>query len=167
MKFIAKAGERQIPVEVERHGSGYSVRVGERTLMVDLVSANRYLQSARFDDGTQLLIAHHRDGVRYEISFGHRSVSLELHDPLAMNRKRTEEDSTGSASVTAMMPGRVVRILVAEGQEVKKGDGLVILEAMKMENEIRAPRDGHVAKVSVTAGVTVERGAELVTLVAF
>lgn len=164
MKFIAKAGEKQIPVEVQRHGSGYSVQVGERTLMVDFVAANRYLQSARFDDGTQLLIAHHRDGARYEISFGHRSVSLELHDPLAMRRKRTEEGSAGSANVTAMMPGRVVRILVVEGQEVRKGDGLLILEAMKMENEVLAPRDGHVAKLSVTEGVTVDRGAELVSL---
>lgn len=164
MKFIAKAGEKQIPVEVQRHGSGYSVRVGERTLMVDLVAANRYLQSARFDDGTQLLIAHHRDGARYEVSFGNRSVSLELHDPLAMRRKRPEEGSAGSENVTAMMPGRVVRILVSEGQEVRKGDGLLILEAMKMENEIRAPRDGHVARIPVTAGETVERGAGLVTL---
>lgn len=165
MNFIAKAGERLIPVEVQRHGGGYSVQVGERMFVIDLVVANRYLQSAHFDDGTQLLVAHHRDGVRHEISFGHRSVTLELHDPLAMRRKRTEETSSGSASVTAMMPGRVVKILVVEGQEVKKGDGLVILEAMKMENEIRAPRDGHVAGISVTAGVTVERGAELVTLV--
>lgn len=164
MKFIAKSGEKQVPVEIDRHGSGYFVRVGERSLIVDLVAANRYLQSARFDDGTQLLIAHHRDGVRYEISFGHRSVSLELHDPLAMRRKRTEDGSAGSANVTAMMPGRVVRILVAEGQEVRKGDGLLILEAMKMENEIRAPRDGHIGRLAVTAGETVERGAELVTL---
>jgi len=164
MKFIAKAGERQIPVEVERHGSAYSVQVGDRTLTVDLVAANRYLQSARFDDGTQLLIAHHRDGARYDISLGHRSVTLELHDPLAMRRKRADEGSAGSASITAMMPGRVVRILVAEGQEVRKDDGLLILEAMKMENEIRAPRNGRVGKLLITAGDTVERGAELVTL---
>ena len=62
------------------------------------------------------------------------------------------------------MPGRVVKVLVAEGEVVRAGQGLLVLEAMKMENEVRARSGGTVAKVHVTAGATVESSAVLVTL---
>jgi biotin carboxyl carrier protein len=66
--------------------------------------------------------------------------------------------------VAAPMPGLVVRVAVREGQRVEAGDGLVVVEAMKMENELRAPKAGVVARVHVTAGQAVEKGAALVTL---
>lgn len=66
--------------------------------------------------------------------------------------------------VLAPMPGRVVRVEVAAGQRVEAGAGLVVVEAMKMENELRAPRSGVVARVHVAVGEAVERGAPLVTL---
>ncbi len=62
------------------------------------------------------------------------------------------------------MPGRVRRVLVAEGATVKRGDALLVLEAMKMEHSIRAPRDGVVRRVCVTEGELVESGVELVEL---
>ncbi len=72
--------------------------------------------------------------------------------------------SAGSASVTAPMPGTILKVNVTNGQSVKKGDVLMILEAMKMENEILASRDGKVASVNVSSGATVETGAVLCTL---
>ena len=62
------------------------------------------------------------------------------------------------------MPGLVVRVEVSEGQAVEVGDGLVVVEAMKMENELRATQQGVVEQVHVQAGDRVEKGAELVTL---
>jgi len=62
------------------------------------------------------------------------------------------------------MPGKVVRLLVTPGQEVQAGQGLIVVEAMKMENEIASPRAGRVAEVAVTSGQTVESGAKLVVL---
>ena len=70
----------------------------------------------------------------------------------------------GPAVVRAPMPGLVVRVEVADGQRVDAGAGLVVVEAMKMENELRAPRAGVVQTVHVTAGQTVEKGVALVTL---
>jgi len=67
-------------------------------------------------------------------------------------------------TVRAPMPGLVVRIEVAEGQQVDAGAGLVVVEAMKMENELRAPRSGMVQTVHVAIGQAVEKGASLVTL---
>ena len=70
----------------------------------------------------------------------------------------------GAETISAPMPGTILDVKVAVGADVKKGDNLVILEAMKMENEIKAPRDGKVASVNVTKGATVNSGDVLVTL---
>lgn len=69
-----------------------------------------------------------------------------------------------SHSVKAPMPGRVVRVLVAVGDHVNARQGVVVVEAMKMENELRTPRDGVVKEVSVVPGVTVETGTVLVVV---
>ena len=66
--------------------------------------------------------------------------------------------------VAAPMPGTIVSVNVSEGQSVKQGDVLVVLEAMKMENEIKAPKDGTVSSVAVSKGESVDTGATLVTI---
>ena len=71
---------------------------------------------------------------------------------------------SGGESVTAPMPGNILKVNVTAGQAVKSGDVLVILEAMKMENEIVAPRDGSVAQVVVSKGAVVDTGDPLVVL---
>ena len=92
-------------------------------------------------------------------------VPVRLLDP----RRRRQAGATGPGGsgpvrVTAPMPGRVVRVLVTPGQAVTARQGLVVVEAMKMENELRAPRDGTVAELRVREGGTVEAGALLLTL---
>ena len=72
--------------------------------------------------------------------------------------------AAGAVTVTSPMPGTILDVKVAAGQAVKKGDGLMILEAMKMENEIVAAADGTISSVNVTKGATVESGAVLCTL---
>ena len=72
--------------------------------------------------------------------------------------------NAGAVAVKAPMPGNIMKINVKAGDAVKKGDVLVVLEAMKMENDICAPADGTVASVEVSQGATVETDATLVTL---
>jgi biotin carboxyl carrier protein len=66
------------------------------------------------------------------------------------------------ANIKAPMPGLVLNILVEDGQEIKKGDALIVLEAMKMENILKSPADGKVKKVTVKKGVAVEKGQILI-----
>ena len=72
--------------------------------------------------------------------------------------------AAGAKSITAPMPGTILKVNVQNGAAVKKGDVLMVLEAMKMENEIMAPADGTVASVNVAQGASVEAGAVLCTM---
>ena len=162
MKFIAREGDRELEVEVQRHGAGYRVRLGDRWIEADLIDIGRYERSLRLEDGTQYSLVHHREGNTHEISMAGSTVHVDIIDPLAAKRRRREDETGGTGTVKALMPGRVVRVLVAKGDAVRKGAGLVILEAMKMENEIVAPADGTVDELFVEPGQTVEAGADLV-----
>jgi biotin carboxyl carrier protein len=103
---------------------------------------------------------------RWQLAFGQERFSVDAVD----ERTRAIREMTGGADdavekvVVAPMPGLVVKLEVEVGQAVKAGQGVVIVEAMKMENELKAPADGIVAKVLVTERQTVDKGAVLIVL---
>lgn len=162
MKLIARHEGEDIDVEVERHGSSYRVRIGERWIEADFVDAGGQVHSLRLQDGTHFSLIHHREGNRHEITLSGTTIGVEVFDPLAVRRKSGDDDMGSGGVVKAMMPGRVVRVVVNKGDTVQKGSALLILEAMKMENEIQAPIAGIVDEIFVSAGDTVEGGADLV-----
>ena len=162
MRLIARHDGLDIDVDVERHGNRYRVRIGNRSMEADFVDVGGFIRSLRLTDGTHYALIHHREGNRHEITIGGATIRVEIFDPLALRRKRREDEIVGGGVVKALMPGRVVRVMVNKGDTVHKGSGLLILEAMKMENEIQATADGVVDEIFVSAGDTVEGGAELI-----
>jgi biotin carboxyl carrier protein len=162
LKFIARHGETDYAVEVERHDNGYRVRIGERWIEADFVNAGPSVRSLRLENGTQFSVVHHREGNLHQITLAGSTIDIQVFDPLSLKRRGGDDDMSGGGVVKALMPGRVARVLVSKGDTVKKGAGLLILEAMKMENEIQAPVDGTVDAIFVEPGVTVEGGADLV-----
>jgi biotin carboxyl carrier protein len=166
VRFIARREGVDIPVEVERAAGSYRVKIGDRWMTADLVEAGPYVRSLRLEDGTQFSFVQHRIGTTYEISLQAQTVHVDVIDPLSLKRKRREDETSGAGLVKALMPGRIVRILVESGAVVRKGAALLVLEAMKMENEIQAPTDGMVDQIFVKPGDTVEGGAELVHVTA-
>jgi len=99
------------------------------------------------------------------VASGHRSyVRVESERMRSAERAKKATASAGDHVLRAPMPGRVVKVLVAKGDTVKPGQGVVVLEAMKMENEVRARTGGTVSDVFVTAGATVEGSAKLIAL---
>jgi biotin carboxyl carrier protein len=118
----------------------------------------------------------------YEVAFSEAAGQLTVHvngmpvpgdlplTPGARGRRRAvagqgaADNSNGPVSVVAPMPGRVVKVLVSAGDAVAARQGLVVIEAMKMENELRAPRAGTVKDVRVAAGAPVEAGSVVVVI---
>jgi biotin carboxyl carrier protein len=97
----------------------------------------------------------HVDGTR---------VPVRAVDPRRSDKRATGSQEIGPVPVTAPMPGRVVRVLVQPGEAVAARQGVAVVEAMKMENELRAPRAGTVQAVHARAGASVEAGAVLLTI---
>jgi biotin carboxyl carrier protein len=95
---------------------------------------------------------------------GGHAIDVEVLDLRRMRLRRAQEGSAGPdgpAAITAPMPGKVVAVLVKEGDTVVAGQGLIVVEAMKMENELRAPKAGVVRHLKVNVGAAVESGAKL------
>jgi biotin carboxyl carrier protein len=116
------------------------------------------------------------DDVSYEVFVEEEPDHLAVHlvsrtfrvHAADMRRHRHATAGVGAADglvrITAPIPGRVSRILVEPGEQIARGDGVVVVEAMKMENELRAPRDGVVGSIEVEEGQGVEGGALLATI---
>jgi biotin carboxyl carrier protein len=100
----------------------------------------------------------------YSVDWRGRSFVVDLVDPLThlAEISRGEAGKLGKKVVKAYMPGRVVEVRVQAGDQVEAGQPMIVLEAMKMQNEIQAERSGTVARVFVTAGEAVEGGDPLV-----
>ncbi len=119
-----------------------------------LVDAQVY--DAEFDDlGEEVQVLVRGDVFRVDVA-DERSLRLRAGaTPLKVE---------GRVTLTAPMPGKVVRVLVKQGDSVQEGQGLVVVEAMKMENELKSPKAGTVTEVLAREGVTVEANAKLLTV---
>jgi len=102
------------------------------------------------------------DGLHVHV--GGRQFSVEVRDPRDASRLSRAATGSGRQNISTPMPGKVVRMLVREGDEVEAGQGLVVVEAMKMQNEMKASRAGRVVEVRVRGGETVGAGDTLVVL---
>lgn len=164
MELIVRHLEREEKIKLERHDHGYVVEVGASTYKIDLASAQGgNLLSLCLDDGRQFEVAVRRTGSAthgtYHVSSFRGVHAVEVMDPLThLAEKSRSEAGGGKGEVKAYMPGRVVDILVVVGAVVVKGQGVLVLEAMKMKNEIVADCDGEITAIKVQAGQAVENG---------
>ena len=149
---------------VELPSGALEVRVEGRPVAVDVVSLGGQL-SVRVDGQVVDLTTEGAPPEIGAVASGHRSyVRVESERMRAAAQAKKTTTTTADKTVKSPMPGRVVKVLVAKGDSVAVGQGLVVLEAMKMENEVKARAAGTVLAVHVAAGDTVEGSAKLLTL---
>ncbi|MCB1056236.1 MAG: hypothetical protein KDD11_12115 [Acidobacteria bacterium] len=169
MELIVTHGERQETVRIERTKGGYEVHVGATRYRVDAAEAGAGLHSLLLaDDGVhpQYEVAVEPAGQGYQVEVGGYSPpspAVDVADPLTHLARASKAAAGGSGKrqVTAYMPGRVVALLAAEGDEITAGQGVLVLEAMKMENEIAAESSGVLRRILVEVGANVEGGDPL------
>jgi biotin carboxyl carrier protein len=93
-----------------------------------------------------------------------RAFAVEVFDPRSMRGRKSGGAGEGRQNIKAMMPGKVVRLLIAEGDSVEAGQGLIVVEAMKMQNEMKSPKAGRVVEVKTKADATVAAGEVLLVI---
>jgi len=145
-------------LELDRAQAGWHCRLDGREMQVDAVLARR--------DVLSVLIG----GKAYEIKREHTATDVhlwvgsvpyvaELRDPRSLRGRRgTAADEKGPRKLLAPMPGKVVRVLIGEGQPVEVGQSIMVVEAMKMQNEIKSPKKGIVQKIVAAEGANVNAG---------
>jgi len=93
---------------------------------------------------------------------GSARYAVEVQDPRSLRTRRAVAGAeAGPQKIKAAMPGKIVRIMVSEGEEVTAGQGIIVMEAMKMQNEMKSPKDGRVQKILTAEGSTVNAGDTL------
>jgi biotin carboxyl carrier protein len=149
---------------VELPNGELQAKVDDRAVDLDVVHVDAQL-SVRVDGQVVDLTTEGTPPELGAVASGHRSyVRVESERMRAAEQAKKTTSGGGDRVIKSPMPGRVVKVLVAKGETVDVGRGLVVLEAMKMENEVRAKVAGTVAEVHVVQGATVEGNAKLVTL---
>jgi biotin carboxyl carrier protein len=148
-------------IEVARDGNRLAVTQDRRAFEADVieVAANTYsvIVSGR---AYEVRVEPAPGGLR--IHAGAREFRAEIEDPRAWRGRRGGTlEAEGRQEVIAPMPGKVVRLLVTQGQKVESGQGLLVVEAMKMQNEIRSPKGGIVERIVVVEGQAVNAGEPL------
>jgi biotin carboxyl carrier protein len=145
-------------LELEKQPEGWVCRFDGRPVPVDAVMTRRDVLSLLVD-GRAYEIKREQTATDLHMWVGSTCFSVELYDPRSLrSRQKAVGDEKGPRKILAPMPGRVVRLLVAENSNVEAGQGIVVVEAMKMQNEIKSPKKGIIKKISATAGAAVNPG---------
>jgi biotin carboxyl carrier protein len=164
MTFDVQIDETWTRLDVERKDDGYRFRLGDQP--------ERHAQLTEVEPGVYAILL---EGRSYEAHAeagsdcvwvtirGHR-FCVAVTDPRRWSRKRAGTHGSEREDIVAPMPGKIVRMLVEPGQAVEAGQGLIVMEAMKMQNELKTRRAGRVVAVAVRSGETVSAGAILATI---
>ncbi|MEM9290224.1 MAG: biotin/lipoyl-containing protein [Acidobacteriota bacterium] len=180
MELIVSGSQREANLRIERDGETFVVHLDDKLYRIDANKVSDSVRSLLFlgveaqetssEEEATILQPHLELSVRargkgvYQVDDGSPGGhQITVADPLAHLARQAAEaaGAGGPQRVTAYMPGRVTRILVAEGDELKAGQGVLVLEAMKMENEIAVEADGVLARLLVEEGQAVEGGDAL------
>ncbi|HYX29894.1 MAG TPA: biotin/lipoyl-containing protein [Pyrinomonadaceae bacterium] len=167
MKLRANISEFEFDVEIREQGSRVFAVVDGREYQLEQMKSSdtnfTLLGEGRvFDCRIEGQIA---SGSPLDIAVGPNHYAITLTDPKRLRSSLTGgAHSEGAVRIAAPMPGKIVRILVESGQAVEAGAGIVVVEAMKMQNEMKSPKAGTVVSIDVVAGATVNAGDVLAVI---
>ncbi|OLB41337.1 MAG: hypothetical protein AUI04_07905 [Candidatus Rokubacteria bacterium 13_2_20CM_2_64_8] len=165
MKFVATSGTRVETVEVTEEGGRYRVQVGERVWEIDARLASPGIYSLLVDGVSYVAtVAEHDGSCLVDVGGETHAVRVEEHTRYVIRTRGGAGAGGDGHRVAAPLPGRVTHIAVRPGDRVQVGDTLLVIEAMKMENEFRASAAGTVAEVRVEPGQAVNAGDVLIVI---
>jgi len=166
MKWVVRGVSSSHEVDVERRGDEFSVELDGQHHDLELVRLDGAVASLRFpSSGRSIQISYQRgSNGSWRVAAGQREFDFDVLTPSEAVEAVGAAREAGPSRLTAPIPGKVVAVQVEPGDEVEPGQPLIVLEAMKMENELAAEQSGRVVAVHTTAGDTVEGGELLIEL---
>jgi biotin carboxyl carrier protein len=144
-------------LELNRSDGCWDCRLDGREVLVDAVLARRDVLSVLIG-GKAYEIKRERSATDMHLWVGSVRYGVRVRDPRSLRSRQGADDGKGPRKLVAPMPGKVVRVLVREEAEVEAGQGIVVVEAMKMQNEIKSPKKGVVRKLTASEGANVNSG---------
>lgn len=166
MKYYAKVNGRPCEVELRERLGRLEVRVDGALVPVEYTEVDRLGQLALLVDKKSYGASIEGAGDEWSVVVAGHHYKVEIEDERERAARAAErsQSARGAGVVKSVMPGIVIKLLVKEGERVEAGQALLILEAMKMQNEIAAPAAGKVARIHVAQGQAVSSGEKLVML---
>jgi biotin carboxyl carrier protein len=155
MKLIAEVNNEKINIEVNQSGEAVFAEIDGRKYNIEATQPEPNVWLFKLDG--KIFECH--VGENGVVNIGSSEVSVKLIDPKRLRGSGNSDSlADGIAEIRTAMPGKIVKVLVKIGDEVAAGDGVIIVEAMKMQNEMKAPKDGTVKEIRFEAGETVNAG---------
>jgi biotin carboxyl carrier protein len=151
-------GRKSHQLLLEKAAGGWECRFDGETVSLDAVLTRRDVLSLLVD-GRAYEIKREQTASDLRIWIGTECFAIELRDPRSLrSRQKAAVDEKGPRKILAPMPGRIVRLLVEQNANVEAGQGILVVEAMKMQNEIKSPKRGVVRQILATPGASVNPG---------
>lgn len=161
MIYEVGIGEKIYRVDLVREGETWICKLDGRQVPLNVVATQAATLSILID-GKSFEVMQEVTTAGSNIVIGNQRFAAVARDPRSLqSRQTTDAGSQGPRKITAPMPGKVVRIMVAVGAEVEAGQAVIVIEAMKMQNELKSPRKGILKKLNVAEGAAVEAGQAL------
>lgn len=168
MKLTAELDQKKHEIEITRGENQHLTAVvdgRQYELEVSEPEPNIYLFKHQHRIYQIFVSPNEKPDVPFSVNVQNQNFEIKIYDPRQLRGKNADSDSVeGISEIKTAMPGKVVRILSDVGIEVKKGDGVIIVEAMKMQNELKSPKDGVVKEVRFAEGATVNAGDVLLII---
>lgn len=163
MKREVRIDGKKRVVEIDRRNAGWAFRIDGEPLEADVAEIAPGVYSILLG-GRSFEARVEPDGQGLTVEVGSRRMAAEVIDPRRWRRRRGEMELGGKQQIAAPMPGKVVRVLAEQGKPVEAGQGILVLEAMKMQNEVRSPKSGTVERLLVKEGQAVNAGDALAVI---
>jgi biotin carboxyl carrier protein len=149
--------EMNYRVELNRVDGRWDCRLDGKPVEIDAVLTRRDVLSILIH-GKAYEIKRERSATDLHLWVGSARYGVQLRDPRSLRSRAGVDDGKGPRKLVAPMPGKIVRVLAPENSEVEAGQGVLVVEAMKMQNEIKSPKKGVVRKMVATEGANVNAG---------
>lgn len=161
MIYEVKVADKTHRVELHKEDTGWRCRLDGSEMALDVISTQQGVLSILIN-GKSYEVKQENNGSETNTVVGRLRFPTQVRDPRSLRSRRSSEaGGEGPRKITAPMPGKVVRILAPAGTAVEHGQGVIVIEAMKMQNELKSPKKGTVKKLSVREGAAVEAGQSL------